>query len=73
MLRPFKHLVRTIKFVREDIMNRRRNLGIFAVTLLGATFAAGNAVAQQASEMDAVEAADQAFYTALSAHDIGAM
>ena len=54
-------------------MNRRSILSIFAVTLLGVTFAAGNAVAQKASEMDAVKAANQAFYTALSARDIGTM
>jgi uncharacterized protein (TIGR02246 family) len=54
-------------------MNRRHILGLFTVTLLGATFAAGNAVADKASEMEAVKAASQAFYTALSARDIGAM
>jgi hypothetical protein len=32
-----------------------------------------SAVAQQASEMDAVKAANQAFFTALSARDAGAM
>ena len=54
------------------MMNRRSILSIFAVTLLGVTFAAGNAVAQKSSEMDAVKAANQAFYTALSARDVGA-
>jgi ketosteroid isomerase-like protein len=57
----------------ENMMNRRSILSIFAVTLCGVTFAAGNAVAQKASEMDAVKAANQAFYTALSARDVGAM
>jgi ketosteroid isomerase-like protein len=56
-----------------DLTNRRRILGIFAVTLSAVGFAAGNAVAQKASELDAVKAANQAFYTALSARDIGAM
>ena len=53
--------------------NRRSILSIFTVTLLGVTFAAGNAGAQKASEIDAVKAANQAFYTALSARDVGAM
>ena len=55
------------------MMNRRSILSIFAVTLSGVTFAAGNAVAQKVSEMDAVKAASQAFYAALSARDVGAM
>jgi ketosteroid isomerase-like protein len=55
------------------MVNRRSILSIFAVTLSGVTFAAGNAVAQKASEMDAVKAANQAFYTALSTRDVGAM
>jgi ketosteroid isomerase-like protein len=53
--------------------SRRSILSIFAVTLSGVAFTAGNAVAQKASEMDAVKAVNQAFYTALSARDIGAM
>jgi ketosteroid isomerase-like protein len=55
------------------MVNRRGILNIFAVTLLGVTVAAGDAVAQKASEIDAVKAANQAFYAALSARDIGAM
>jgi ketosteroid isomerase-like protein len=55
------------------MMNRLSIQSIFAATLLGVTFAAGNAVAQKASETDAVKHANQAFYTALSARDIGAM
>lgn len=38
---------------------------------LGVAFVSGNAVAQQASEMDAVKAASNAFYTALTVFDDG--
>lgn len=44
-----------------------------ALVFLGVAFAGGGAVAQQASDMDAVKAANQAFYAALSARDISAM
>ena len=53
--------------------NRRSILSIVALMLLAVVIASGNALAQKASEMDAVKAANQAFYTALSARDIGAM
>jgi hypothetical protein len=54
---------------------RRRSLATIAAALLCAAvaFAGSGALAQQASDMDAVKAANQAFYTAFSAHDIGAM
>ena len=55
-------------------MNRRNALKTLtaASLFLGVAFAAGN-IAAQPSAMDAVKAANQAFYTALSARDIGAM
>jgi Ketosteroid isomerase homolog len=54
--------------------NRRSILSIFAATLLGVVFAVGDATAQKkASEVDAVKTANQAFYTALSARDVGRM
>lgn len=52
---------------------RHRVPSIFAATLLGLAFTAGNALAQKASEVDGVKAANQAFYAALSARDVGAM
>lgn len=56
-------------------MNRRSSLTKIAAALLflGVAFAGGHAVTQQVSDMDAVKAANQAFYAALSARDIGAM
>src|SRR6476659_9004212 len=62
-------------FSMETIMNRRNTLKTFTAALLflGFAFAAGNTVAQQPSAMDAVKAANQSFYTALSARDIDAM
>ena len=51
----------------------RSILGICAVTLSAVLFAAGDASAQKASEADAVKAANQAFYAALSARDAGRM
>jgi ketosteroid isomerase-like protein len=56
-------------------MNRRGSLkGITAaLLLLGVAFFADSAVAQQASDMDAVKSINQAFYRALSARDVGAM
>ena len=54
--------------------NRGSILSIFAATLLADIFAAGDAIAQKkASEVDAVKAANQAFYAALSARDVGRM
>ena len=44
-----------------------------ALVFLGVAFAGGSAVAQHASDMEPVKAANQAFYAALSARDIGAM
>jgi ketosteroid isomerase-like protein len=41
--------------------------------LLGVAVSTSSAIAQQASDADAVKAANQAFYTALSARDVGAM
>ena len=51
---------------------RRSSLATIAAALLCAAvaFAGSGALAQQASDMDAVKAANQAFYTAFSAHDI---
>jgi ketosteroid isomerase-like protein len=56
-------------------MNRRSLKKITAALLfLGVAFVADSAVvAQQVSDIDAVKAANQAFYTALSARDISAM
>ena len=56
-------------------MNRHSSLTKIAAALLflGVAFDGGSAVSQQASDMDAVKAANQAFYAALSARDIGAM
>src|SRR5690348_13802719 len=56
-------------------MNRHSlNKITVALVFLGVAFVANNTVvAQQASDIDAVKAANQAFYTALSARDISAM
>ena len=43
-----------------------------AFLLIALAFAGGSALAQS-SDMDGVKAANQAFYTAFSAHDLGAM
>jgi ketosteroid isomerase-like protein len=54
---------------------RRSSLTTIAAALLCAAvaLAGGGALSQQASDMDAVKGADQAFYAAFSAHDIAAM
>jgi ketosteroid isomerase-like protein len=49
-------------------MNRRSML---IVTTAGVAFAAGNAVAQQPSDIDGVKAASKAFYAALAVIDNG--
>jgi len=41
--------------------------------LIGGILMSGSVLAQQPSDMDAVKAANQAFYAALSAHDVAAM
>jgi ketosteroid isomerase-like protein len=41
--------------------------------LIGGILVSGSVVAQQASDIEAVKAANQAFYTALSAGDVAAM
>jgi hypothetical protein len=61
---------------RENPMNGRSSRTQTAagfLFLLGVAFAGGGAVAQQAADMDAVKAANQAFYAALSARDVWAM
>jgi ketosteroid isomerase-like protein len=56
-------------------MTRRGSLkGTTTVLLLlGVVISTSSAIAQQASDMEAVKAANQAFYAALSARDAGAM
>ena len=56
-------------------MNRRSSPTQIAAAFLflGVASAGGRAVAQQAADINAVKAANQAFYAALSARDIGAM
>jgi ketosteroid isomerase-like protein len=63
---------------RKEAMNKMTRRGSLkgttvALLLLGGAISASSAVAQQASDMDAVKAANQAFYAALSARDAGAM
>ena len=52
-------------------MNRRNALSLSAITALGLAFAAGNTVAQQASDVDGAKAASKAFYAALAVIDNG--
>ena len=52
-------------------MDRRKVLSLSAVTALGLAMLSGNAVAQQAADMDGVKAASKAFYTALAVLDNG--
>ena len=53
-------------------MDRRNVLSLSAITVLGLALLPGNAVAQQAADVDGVKAASKAFYTALAALDGGA-
>ena len=52
-------------------MDRRKVLSLSAATALGLAMLSGNAVAQQAVDMDGVKAASKAFYTALAVLDNG--
>ena len=52
-------------------MDRRKVLSLSAATALGLAMLSGNAVAQQAADMDGVKAASKAFYTALAVLDNG--
>ena len=52
-------------------MNRRNVLSLSALTALGFALLPGNAVAQQAADMEGVKAASKAFYTALAVIDNG--
>ncbi|MCP4329787.1 MAG: nuclear transport factor 2 family protein [Alphaproteobacteria bacterium] len=54
-------------------MNRRAVLTIAASCVMGLTLFAGSASTQQPSDIEAIKAAHQAFYTALSAKDAKAM
>ena len=54
-------------------MKRNHSLWFAASLLIGLVFLAGPAGAQQSSEIEAIEAANQAFYDALSGRDIEAM
>src|SRR5256885_593419 len=60
-------------FQTENTMHPLNALKKIAAGLLflGVAFVSGNAVAQQASEMDAVKAASKAFYMALTVFDNG--
>jgi ketosteroid isomerase-like protein len=51
-------------------LNALKNIAA-GLLFLGVVFVSGNAVAQQASEMDAVKAASKAFYVALAVFDNG--
>jgi ketosteroid isomerase-like protein len=53
-------------------MNRRKVLGLSAITALGLALLSSNAFAQQAADMEGVKAASKAFYTALAVIDDGA-
>ena len=53
-------------------MNRRNVLSLSAITVLGLALLSGNAIAQQAADMEGVKAASKAFYVALAAVDGGA-
>jgi len=50
-----------------------RSCFIALFLVLGVSLAAENVLAQKASDMDGVKAANQAFYVALSARDVNAM
>jgi ketosteroid isomerase-like protein len=52
-------------------MDRRNVLSLSAITALGLALLSGNAVAQQAADMDGVKAASKAFYAALAVLDNG--
>ena len=54
-------------------MIQYQNFWYATILLLGLTFFAGSASAQQSSEIDAIKAANQAFYDALSGQDSKAM
>jgi len=52
-------------------MNRRNILSLSAITAFGLALLPGNAVAQQAADMEGVKAASKAFYAALAVIDNG--
>jgi ketosteroid isomerase-like protein len=54
-------------------MFRRHLLSALAATATGMVLVCGSAKAQQSSDVDAVKAANAAFYTALSARDVKKM
>jgi len=54
-------------------MKRNHSLWFAASLLIGLVFLAGSAGAQQSSEIEAIKAANQAFYDALSGRDPDAM
>jgi hypothetical protein len=54
-------------------MNRRNVLAITATFFTGLALAAISAGAQEAADIEAVKAAHQSFYKALSARDVKAM
>jgi ketosteroid isomerase-like protein len=54
-------------------MNRRSVLKVAASSVAGLALLAGSASAQQSSDIEAIKAAHQAFYTAFSARDVEAM
>ena len=67
--------IEAFQLTKADYMNRRNTLKTIAAACLslGVAIVVDNAGAQQPSETEAVKAANQAFYTALSARDIDAM
>jgi ketosteroid isomerase-like protein len=52
-------------------MNRRNVLSLSAITALGLAVLSGNALAQQAPDLDGVKTASKAFYAALAVLDNG--
>jgi ketosteroid isomerase-like protein len=52
-------------------MNRRNVLSLSAITALGLAVLSGNALAQQAADLDGVKTASKAFYAALAVLDNG--
>jgi ketosteroid isomerase-like protein len=52
-------------------MNRRNVLSLSAITALGLAVLSGNAIAQQAADLDGVKTASKAFYAALAVLDNG--